>query len=88
MAEIFIRSSPHGESEAPVLSENISTRLNNNPGFYNFLLRSCSSVAARSLTLSGVPMFGIHPYLLQAQTYLWNAGIRSWTFNYFLNQQY
>lgn len=66
----------------------ISTRLNNNPGFYNFLLRSCSSVAARSLTLSGVPMFGIHPYLLQAQTSLWNAGIRPWTFNYFLNQQY
>jgi RHS repeat-associated protein len=66
----------------------ISNNLNKNPGFYNFALRSCSSVAARALTISGAPMFGIHPYLLQLQATLWNAGIRPWTFSYFLNQQY
>ncbi len=66
----------------------ISNNLNTNPGFYNFALRSCSSVAARALTASGVPVFGIHPYLLQLQATLWNGGIRPWTFSYFFNQQY
>ena len=66
----------------------ISNNLNKNPIFYNFALRSCSSVAARALTVSGVPMFGIHPYVLQLQATLWNVGIRPWTFSYFFNQQY
>lgn len=66
----------------------ISNNLNKNPGFYNFALRSCSSVAARALTISGVPMFGIHPYLLQLQATLWNAGVRPWTFSYLLTNQY
>jgi hypothetical protein len=65
----------------------ISNNLNKNPGFYNFALKSCSSVAARALTVSGATMFGIHPYLLQLQATLWNIGIRPWTFSYFLNQQ-
>lgn len=61
----------------------ISDRLNTKPGFYNFAVRSCSSVAARSLTVSGVPVIGLHPYLLQAQVYLWNSGIRPWTISYY-----
>jgi len=64
----------------------ISNRLNNNPGFYNFLLRSCSSVASRALSLSGAPMIGIHPYLLHAQAHLWNLGVRPWTFSPFLTR--
>lgn len=60
----------------------ISDKLNANPGFYNFALRSCSSVAARSLTISGAPMIGMHPYLLQAQAYLWSIGIRPWSYCY------
>ena len=54
----------------------ISNNLNANPGAYNFLFRSCSSVAARALTLSGIPAIGIHPYLLHAQMYLRSLGIR------------
>ncbi len=60
----------------------ISDKLNSSPGFYNFALRSCSSVAARALTLSGVPMYGLHPYLVQAQAFLWNGGLRPWSFSY------
>ncbi|MBO4805317.1 MAG: hypothetical protein J5554_04685, partial [Paludibacteraceae bacterium] len=59
----------------------ISNKLNQNPGRYNFLMRSCSSVAARTLTVSGVPMIGLHPYLLHAQANLWSVGIRPWSFN-------
>jgi len=59
----------------------ISNKLNQEPGFYNFMLRSCSSVAARTLTASGVPMFGLHPYLLHFQANLWNIGVRPWSFN-------
>ena len=63
--------------------QSISERLNANPGFYNFALRSCSSVAARSLTISGVPMYGLHPYLLQAQAFFWNLGLRPWSYCYY-----
>ncbi len=62
----------------------ISDRLNNNPGFYNFALRSCSSVAARSLALCGAPMYGLHPYLLRAQALFWSAGFRPWSYCYCL----
>ncbi|MGJ7030924.1 FG-GAP-like repeat-containing protein [Niabella hirudinis] len=55
----------------------ISQKLNNNPGGYNFLLRSCSSVASRSLLFSGRYLFGgIHPYLLRISALLSNAGLR------------
>ena len=59
----------------------ISNKLSKDPGMYNFMLRSCSSVAARTLTASGAPMFGLHPYLLRVQANLWNVGIRPWSFN-------
>jgi hypothetical protein len=39
-----------------------------------------------ALNLSGLFNIGIHPYLLQMQAYLWNAGVRPWTFSYFLTQ--
>ncbi len=56
-----------------------SSWLNKKPGFYNFALRSCSTQAARGLTLSGVPVFGIHPYLLRFQI---ANGLRPYMFNY------
>ncbi len=61
------------------LLQRYSDRLNNNPGFYNFALRSCSTQAARGLTLSGVPVIGTHPYLLRFQI---ANGLRSYSFNY------
>jgi hypothetical protein len=39
-----------------------SNWLKNKPGFYNFALRSCSTQAARGLTLSGVPYGHIQMY--------------------------
>jgi hypothetical protein len=56
-----------------------SNWLNSNPRFYNVLLRSCSTQAARGLTLSGVPVFGFHPYLLRFQII---NGLRPYMFNY------
>jgi YD repeat protein len=66
----------------------ISNKLNVSPGFYNFFLRSCSSVAARSLTLSGAPMLGLHPYLLMAQAYLWSQGLRPWSLSHLMVAPY
>ncbi|MBK7958548.1 MAG: hypothetical protein IPK03_10835 [Bacteroidetes bacterium] len=54
----------------------ISTRLNNKPGFYNFLLRSCSSKVSRALTAAGLPVIGLHPYLLKLELSLINMGVR------------
>lgn len=53
-------------------------KLNTNPGSYNFLVRSCSSVASRSLLASGYfAIGGVHPYLLRASIWLREiAGIR------------
>jgi RHS repeat-associated protein len=56
-----------------------SNWLDSKPGFYNFAVRSCSTQAARGLTLSGVPVFGIHPYLLRFQI---ANGLRTYMFNY------
>ena len=56
-----------------------SNWLKNKPGFYNFALRSCSTQAARGLTLSGVPVLGTHPYLLRFQIV---NGLRPYMFNY------
>lgn len=56
-----------------------SNWLNKKPGFYNFALRSCSTQAARGLTLSGVPVLGTHPYLLRFQI---ANGLRPYMFNY------
>ena len=65
----------------------ISNKLNNNPGSYNFLLRSCSSVASRALAISGAPIFGgIHPYLLRLSLILRNAGVRPSLYSYYLTQ--
>ena len=59
--------------------QRFSSRLNSNSGFYNFALRSCSTQAARALTLGGVPVFGLHPYLLRFQI---STGLRPYMFNY------
>lgn len=61
----------------------ISNRLNSNPGNYQVLTRSCSSVCSRALTLSGVPVAGLHPYLLNAQMYLRSLGVRPSMYSYY-----
>jgi hypothetical protein len=53
---------------------------------YSVELSSCVTHTSRALNLSGIFNIGIHPYLLNAQMYLWSNGIRPWTFSYFLNQ--
>jgi RHS repeat-associated protein len=52
---------------------------------YSVELSSCVTHTSTALNLSGIFNIGIHPYLLNAQMYLWSNGIRPWTFNYFLN---
>jgi predicted nuclease with RNAse H fold len=61
------------------LLQKYSNWLNRKPGFYNFALRSCSTQVARGLTLSGVPVLGIHPYLLRFQII---DGLRPYILNY------
>jgi RHS repeat-associated protein len=52
---------------------------------YSVEFSSCVSHTSRALNLSGIFNVGIHPYLLNAQMYLWSNGIRPWTFSHFLN---
>jgi len=67
--------------------QRISNNLNNNAGQYNFIVKSCSSVASRSLIASGAFVIGgIHPYLLRTAVMLRNAGVRPSLFSYYLNQ--
>lgn len=64
----------------------ISNKLNSNPGSYNFLLRSCSSVGSRALMASGyLALGGIHPYLIRASVILREAGLRPSLFGYFFD---
>ena len=53
---------------------------------YSVELSSCVTHTSVALNLSGVFNIGIHPYLLNAQMYLWSNGLRPWTFSYLLNQ--
>ncbi len=63
----------------------ISTRLNSNPKFYNFALRSCSSVAQRALMASGKFFIGgIHPYTLRLSAILGNNGFSPSHFSHYL----
>ncbi len=65
----------------------ISGNLKQNAGNYNFLLRSCSSVASRALAASGYfTLGGIHPYLLRASIFLREFGIRPSLSGYFLTR--
>jgi RHS repeat-associated protein len=65
--------------------QSISNRLNVNPGKYNFLLRSCSSVASRALMMSGKFLIGgIYPNLLRLSVILNDAGVRPSIFSYLL----
>ena len=56
----------------------ISAKLDSNPGFYNVFFRSCSQVAARTFTASGMPMIGFHPYILRWQIFLLNQNLKPW----------
>lgn len=63
--------------------ERISNGLNDNPGTYQVLTRSCSSTASRALSISGVPALGLHPYLLHGQMYLRSLGVRPSLYSYY-----
>lgn len=67
--------------------KSISSNLNSNAGSYNFLLRSCSSVASRALMASGYfTLGGIHPYLLRASIFLREFGVRPSLSGYLLTR--
>ena len=65
--------------------QRFSNRLNNKSGFYNFALRNCSTQAARALTLGGVPVWGLHPYLLRFHI---STGLRPYMFSYIYTNDY
>lgn len=48
---------------------------------YSVALSSCVTHTSIALNLSGIFNIGIHPFLLNAQMYLWSNGIRPWTFS-------
>ena len=51
---------------------------------YSLELSSCVTHTSIALNLSGLFNIGIHPYLLNAQMFLWSNGIRPWSYNQFL----
>ncbi|MBB5440874.1 RHS repeat-associated protein [Pedobacter sp. AK017] len=64
----------------------ISNNLKSNPGSYNFLLNSCSSVGSRALAASGYfAIGGIHPYFIRASIQLRQLGLRPSLYSHFLN---
>ena len=64
----------------------LNTRATAGKLVYSVELSSCVTHTSIALNLSGIFNVGIHPFLLNAQMYLWSNGIRPWTFSYFLNQ--
>jgi len=55
---------------------------------YSLELSSCVTHTSMALNLSGIFDIGLHPYLLNAQMYLWSNGVRPWTYNsYYLNNR-
>ena len=55
---------------------------------YNTYFNNCSQAAARGLTLSGVPVIGFHPWVLQASLYSRSIGIRPSLFLWEYNNYY
>lgn len=53
---------------------------------YNLYFSSCVNHTARALTLSGVPVIGIHPFILNAQIYLRAEGFRPVLYSYYLTK--
>jgi RHS repeat-associated protein len=53
---------------------------------YNLYFSSCVNHTARALTLAGVPVLGIHPFILNAEIYLRNIGFRPSLFSYHLQK--
>lgn len=54
---------------------------------YNLYYSSCVNHTARALTLSGVPVIGIHPFVLRFQIYLRSIGVRPSMFTYYYTGQ-
>lgn len=51
---------------------------------YSVGISSCVTHTSIALNLSGIFNIGIHPFLLNAEMYLWNCGIRPWSYSYLL----
>ncbi len=47
---------------------------------YSVELSSCVTHTSAALNLSGIFNIGLHPYLLNAQMYLWSNGVRPWSY--------
>ena len=52
---------------------------------FNIFTLNCVNYASMGLNKSGVFCIGIHPFILNAQMYLWSNGIRPWSFNPYLD---
>lgn len=55
---------------------------------YSVELSSCVTHTLLALNSSGVFNIGIHPFLLNAQMYLWSNGIRPWSYSYLFTNNY
>ena len=55
---------------------------------YSVELSSCVTHTSIALNLSGLFNIGLHPYLLNAQMYLWSNGVRPWLISSFLRNRY
>lgn len=53
---------------------------------YILELSSSDTHTSNALNLSGVFNIGLHPFLLNAQMYLWSNGVRPWSYSYYLNR--
>ncbi|NSW44770.1 MAG: hypothetical protein HPY79_02950, partial [Bacteroidales bacterium] len=51
---------------------------------YNVFFNNCAQAAARGLTISGVPVLKIHPWLLWGQLYARLIGIRPSLYSYYI----
>ncbi|CAI2765847.1 conserved protein of unknown function [Flavobacterium collinsii] len=53
---------------------------------YNLYFSSCVNHISRALSLAGVPVLEMHPFILNAQIYLRNLGVRPSLFSYHLQK--
>ena len=58
---------------------------NKNRLLYSVGISSCVTHTSIALNMSGIFNIGIHPFLLNAEMFLWNSGVRPWTYSYLLN---
>ena len=50
---------------------------------YSLEVSSCVTHTSIALNLSGLFNIGIHPFILNSQMFLWNMGIRPWSYSFY-----